>query len=231
MGNNEMSEPQYDNLELIMAKSKAMIKLGKQLHAISPELYPFDLYLIGAINRSINLNKGFVDLMKSNNFISAAPLVRLNLDNFMRLYAARVSIHDINKFASLVMNGKRVSDIRFAGKVNGKNGQKLTDNFLKKELSKVEGKEWVQDIYDAGNSFVHLGEVSIGSSRKIISEEERQIGISIGFHDSMIPIEQKQGAVYWMNEIIDSIIEQAQWWMYDKSELHGFDYESLNDIK
>src|SRR5690554_7162743 len=131
MCNEEMSEPQYDNLELIMAKSKAMIKLGKQLHAISPELYPFDLYLIGAINRSINLNKGFVDLMKSNNFISGAPLVRLNLDNFMRLYAARVSIHDINKFASLVMNGKRVSDIRFAGKVKDRKSTRLNSSHVR----------------------------------------------------------------------------------------------------
>jgi hypothetical protein len=225
-----MTEPQYKNLELILAKSNAMIKLGTKLHAISPNLYSFDLYLIGAINRSINLNKGFVDLMKSNNFISAAPLVRLNLDNLLRLYAARISIHNMNEFASLVIGGKRVSDIKYYGLHNGKSGQKLTDNFLKNELSKIEGNEWVKDIYDAGNSFVHLGDVSIGSSRKVLSEKERTIGISIGFHDSMIPHDQKQGAVYWMNEIIDSIIEQAQLWMYEKCKENGFDFESLNDI-
>lgn len=226
-----MNENKYDNLDLIMAKSKAMILLGKQLHAISPKLYPFDLFLIGAINRSINLNKGFVELMNSNNFISAAPLVRLNLDNFLRLYAARISVHDINTFSSLVMNGKSVRDIKFYGEVNGKSGQKLTDNFLKNELSKIKGKEWVKDIYDAGNSFIHLGDVTINSARKIISDEERTVGLTIGFGDFMIPIDQKQGAVHWMNEIIDSIIEQAQIWMYEKSKEFGFDYESLNDIR
>ena len=226
-----MNEPNYKNLDLIMAKSKAMIRLGKQLNAISPNLYSYDVYLIGAINRSINLNKGFVDLMKTNNFIAAAPLIRLNLDNLLRLYAARISQHSINEFASLVIGGKRVSDIKYYQKQNGEKRQKLTDNFLKKELSKIEGQEWVKDIYDAGNSFIHLGDISIASSRQIISDEERTIALSIGFHDSMIPMNEKQGAVHWMNKIIDSIIEQAQLWMYEKCEKDGFDYESLGDIK
>ena len=231
MGNDDMSEPKYENLDLIMAKSKAMINLGKQLNAITPQIYSFDMFLIGAINRSINLNKGFVELMEANNFIAAAPLVRLNLDNFLRLYAARISQHDINEFASLVMGGKRVSDIKFYKKQNGQKGQKLTDNFLKNELSKVEGKEWVKEIYNAGNSFIHLGDVVINSSRKIISDENRTVSMTIGFHDAMVPDEQKQGAVVWMNEIIDSIIEQAQIWMYEKCEMHDFDFEALNDIK
>ena len=228
---NDMSKSDYHKLDLIMAKSKAMIKLGKQLNAITNQMYPFDIFLIGSINRSVNLNKGFVDLMNNNNFISAAPLVRLNLDNFMRLYASRISQYDINEFATKVLSGKRINTIKYHEKQKGQKAQKLTDNFLKNELSKVEGKEWVKDIYNAGNSFIHLGCEVINSSRRVISEKERTIGMSIGFHDSMVPFEQKQGAIIWMNKIIDSIIEQAQIWMFEKCELHDFDYESLNEIK
>ena len=226
-----MCGPEYHKLDLIMAKSKAMIRLGKQLNAITHHMYPFDIFLIGSINRSVNLNKGFVDLMKNNNFISAAPLVRLNLDNFMRIYASRISQYDINEFATKVLSGKRINTIKYYKKQDGKKGQKLTDNFLKNELSKVEGKEWVKEIYNAGNSFIHLGDTVINSSKRIISEKEKTIGMSIGFHDSMVPFEQKQGAIIWMNKIIDSIIEQVQIWMYEKCELHDFDYESLNDIR
>ncbi|MBZ9626722.1 hypothetical protein LB456_03415 [Psychroflexus sp. CAK57W] len=55
--------------------------------------------------------------------------------------------------------------------------------------------------------------------------------MTIGFHDAMIPEAQKQGAIIWMNKIIDSIIEQAQIWIYEKCQKHDFDFEELNNIK
>ncbi len=43
--------------------------------------------------------------------------------------------------------------------------QSLTDKTLHEELSKVEGMEWVSQIYEAGSSFVHFEKTHFMSSR------------------------------------------------------------------
>ena len=59
-------------------------------------------------------------------------------------------------------------------------------------------------------------------------ENERTINMSIGFHDGFIPETEKFGSAVWMNKIIDSIIQQAQLWMFEKAQRIGFDIEQLN---
>jgi hypothetical protein len=107
----------------------------------------------------------------------------------------------------------------------------LRDDTLYLELSKIEGMEWVTDIYKAGSSFVHLEKSHIFSSLKIADEKERTIIMSIGFHDAFIPESEKFGSAVWMNKIIDSIIQQAQIWMYEKAQKVGYDINQLNNLK
>jgi hypothetical protein len=83
----------YSNLSLkellteIKNKNSAIINLGKQLHHISHHLFYFYLFLIASLNRTINISKAYTELIESNNFLSAAPLVRINLDTLLRLFA------------------------------------------------------------------------------------------------------------------------------------------------
>lgn len=207
-------------------KSKAIINMGKQLNAISPRMETFDLLLIAALNRTVNISKGYTTLIRDNNFIAAAPLVRINIDTLLRLYASIISEFDRNTFATKVMGGELIKKM----KLNGTN-KDLRDDTLYLELSKIEGMEWVKDIYKAGNSFVHLEKSHIFSSLKIADEKERTINVSIGFHDAFIPESEKFGSAVWMNKIIDSIIQQAQIWMYEKAQKVGFDIEQLNNLK
>ena len=66
-----------DLLQEIENKTNAMLKLGKQLVAITPKLETFDILLISIVNRTVNLNNAFTSLMRSNNFIAGAPLVKV----------------------------------------------------------------------------------------------------------------------------------------------------------
>jgi hypothetical protein len=115
-------------------------------------------------------------------------------------------------------------------KLNG-TGIKLDDRTLYLELSKIEGMEWVTDIYKAGSSFVHLEKSHIFSSLKIADDKERIVNMTIGFHDAFIPESEKFGSTVWMNKIIDSIIQQAQIWMYEKAQKVGYVIEQLNNLK
>lgn len=71
----------------------------------------------------------------------------------------------------------------------------LRDDILCAELSKIEGMEWVTEIYKAGNSFVHLEKSHIFASLKITDKKERLLNMSIGFHDAFIPESEKYGSI------------------------------------
>lgn len=207
-------------------KSNAIINLGKQLFDITPKMETFDILLVAALNRTVNISKAYTTLIRENNFIAAAPLVRINIDTLLRLYASMISEYDRNTFASKVISGELIKKMKLRG-----TKKDLRDDTLYMELSKIEGKEWVSDIYKAGNSFVHLEKSHIFSSLKVDNEKERTVNMSIGFHDSFVPENEKFGSAVWMNKTIDSIIEQAQIWMYEKAQKVGFDIEKLNEIK
>lgn len=213
-------------IELLISlenKGKAIVNLGPQLYAVSSQLEYFDMLLIGVLNRTINLNRAFKILVEESNFIAAAPLIRINLDSFLRLYAAHLVEVDFNSFAKSVLGGEHIRRMKaYDSKL------KLTDAYLCERLSQVEGKEWVIKIYEAGNSFIHFGDTVVQSSQSV-DNETRTITQTIGLHDKFIPDSEVYGGVIWMNEITDSIVEQSQIWIYQKCKRVGIDIEKLND--
>jgi hypothetical protein len=211
-------------LNEIEKKLKSIIKLGRQLEEITPDLEMFDFYLIAALNRTINISKAYVQLIYDNNFLAAAPLVRINLDTLLRIYASLISEFDRNTFAHKAMSGNIIGKM----KLNGTN-EFLTDKTLYTELSKIDGMYWVSDIYKAGSSFVHFEKSHIFSSLNISDKENRIVKMTIGFHDSFIPETEKKGSAVWMNKIIDAIVVQTQLWFFEKAEKVGFDIEKLNE--
>jgi len=224
-----MSDQELTKEQLLIEidnKSKAIINMGKQLTAITSQMETFDFFLIAALNRTVNISKAYTTLIRDNNFIAAAPLVRINIDTLLRLYASIISEFDRNTFAAKVMGGELIKKM----KLNGTK-KDLRDDTLYLELSKIEGMEWVTDIYKVGSSFVHLEKSHIFSALKIADEKEKIVNMSIGFHDAFIPESEKFGSAVWMNKIIDSIIQQAQIWMYEKAQKVGFDIEKLNNLK
>ena len=229
--NQYMDEEQVKYLEELRKLSSATKNLGKQLHEITPKFYSFDLFLIAALNRTINLNKAFIELTESNNFIAAAPLVRISLDTLLRLYAARVSNLEFNEFArQVIFEERKISSLKSNVRNENDKLRNLSDNFLKKSISQIEGYEWVEKIYDVGSSFVHLDSNMFFASRRVNSEEERTVSLTIGYHDSFIPQSEKTGAAFWMNKITEGIIDQAMLWIIEKAHDFDFDIDRLNDL-
>ena len=221
MNYSELTKEQL--LTEIDNKSKAIINLGKQLHLISNTLEIFDFFIIAILNRTINLNRGFSLLLNDNNFIAAAPLVRISMDTLLRLFASSISEPNRNDFAHLVMGGTPINQIK--SKISSK---LLTDTFLYSELSKLEDMGWVEKIYKRGNSFVHFSEALIFSSLKLDKSSENKIIMTIGMHDEFISDEEKNGAVICMNKITDIIIVLTQLWFYEKAKANNFNIEDLN---
>ncbi len=81
-------------------------------------LYSFDLYCSGILNRSLNLSYGFIDLIKASNFLSAAPLVRLNIDSFLGLFAAFQVEYNFDHFSEMVFKGASINKLKEVHRIN-----------------------------------------------------------------------------------------------------------------
>ena len=212
-------------LLIIEKKSKAIINMGNQLFAITPKTEVFDLFLISVLNRTVNLNKAFVQLIRDNNFIAAAPFIRINLDTLLRIYASGISDFDRNTFALKVISGEKIRKMKIHNsKIN------MQDVNLVEKISSIKDMEWVKDIYETGNSFIHFSDNIIFSSPKKTNHEERKLEFTIGMHDYFIDEKTKLNSTIWMNKIIDSIVIQAQIYMLEKCQKYGVDIKSLNNI-
>src|SRR5690606_4058412 len=59
----------------------------KKIYEIEDGISEINHYIMSIANRAISLNRGFVTLAQSNNYQAAVSLMRLQIDNCLRLYA------------------------------------------------------------------------------------------------------------------------------------------------
>jgi hypothetical protein len=117
-----------------------------QAHGARCDHYPFDLVMLAAMKRSMCLINGFVSLIP-NNYLCAAPLVRLQVDNVLRCSAV---FHVANQedFVRKLLTGTPLNKIKAA------DGKDMRDTYL---IKKLEAEEpGVQKYYDHLCDYVHL---------------------------------------------------------------------------
>jgi hypothetical protein len=79
------------------------------MRAYGGAVYPLDLLANAAIKRAMALNLAFSMLLRADNFLAAAHIVRLQLDSALRLSAAWI-VDDCHKFAGEVLKGVSIRD-------------------------------------------------------------------------------------------------------------------------
>lgn len=195
-------------LENLTKREKAVLGVAKR---IIQSIYQFDLYCIALLNRSINLINGFVSLAEKDNYISAFALVRMHLDSLLRLYAFQLINENIDNVATEIENGRQISSYKCKF-----TNRRLTDSYLAEKLSEIDEFKWVHDVYDAGNSFIHLSDKHIITSVK----KDYAKGVFSGFigvGSSSIEIEEKIGSSIYMLKITDGIFAMLETWIVQKS--------------
>ena len=76
-------------LGLLETSRDAHLEVGMCMHkAYGGAIYPLDLLASAVLKRSMALIDGFSAMIRAENFICAAPLVRLQLDNLLRFSAS-----------------------------------------------------------------------------------------------------------------------------------------------
>ncbi len=182
----------------------------KMMDADSRTMYPFDLFATAVYKRSMSLIDGFIKMIPEN-FICAAPLLRLQVDNLLRLYAAnRVSVN-IHEFAMDVLGGTSIKDMR--DKDNPK--QKLTDAHLVQKFKHIEPR--IESLYKETSGYIHLSEKHIYNSVNITGGAEGKIEAYISEKDQFIKDEERIEAATAMIVITEKLFWLLEGWTFVKN--------------
>lgn len=198
----------------------AMAKLSK---TAAGKVYPLDLYFDGIYNRALSLTNATLTLLDSKNYMAAASIVRLHLDNFLRLNAAWL-VAKPHDFVLEVMGGTPIN------KIKDRNGKKMLDSHLVDEASK--NYLWVKEIYDKACGFVHFSGTHIFSHQKILDKNERTIGTYIGKGDwDNVTDKSRIEVLAVMIEISDCILKLAYGWARTKMQENDLENFIKNESK
>lgn len=138
----------YEEIEGQLARSQQAILDICQAHmqAVEPSGYS-DIYGLAIARRALALSAGYRALVLQANSIAALPIVRMQLDTALRLYAA-FFVDDREIFCRQVFDGQQVNKIR------ARDGKLMTDAYL---LSRVaERFEWITNVYKVTSGHVHF---------------------------------------------------------------------------
>ena len=147
----------------------------KSLQAADGDLYPYDFLVSSAASRAVCLSQGFRELMGSNNYVAAYPLVRLAMDCCFCLVGGHW-VDNLHEFANHVIAGRKLSSYR------AKNGEPLSDRFLRNKMDEKYPDLGVNEMYKQCSSWIHMSTLHVRSATQKIEHESSdngQLGIQI----------------------------------------------------
>jgi hypothetical protein len=155
------------------------------------------------LKRSISLVYGFATLIRAKNFISAAPLVRLQIDNLLRFRAAFL-VADSREFIYRVISGTPVR------KLKDKDNKEMTDAYLQRRLSSE--YPWIQEMYKKTSGYIHLSEEHFFNTVRASGKGEGAIEAYIGPDDKLVNSEIYSEAVETMILITRALLKYLVNW-------------------
>lgn len=175
-------------------------------------LWSLDLLVLSAMNRSVNLISAFTSQIEDENFIAAAPLLRLQLDNAIRISAAWL-VDNPHEFAEQVIEGKYVSRIK------DRNGKKMYDRYLVDKLS--ERHPWVEDVYEHTSGYVHLSDkhfynAVVSDGKQVEEGGSNRVRMKIALGESFIPEEVFLEAIHAFGRATGLFLSYVEGWIHSK---------------
>ena len=161
----------YDILERIINQLNTYRKEGLEIFRgiIGENLCAEDLFFIASLDRCLRLIDGMNNMLENRNLTCAGAILRLQMDNCMRTYAAYIAA-DRKKVVNCLLEGNPIN------KEKDINGKKLSDGHLKDEVSKLDNQ--FKTVYDKASGFIHLSEKAFYQT--IADVDDGKIIIQIG---------------------------------------------------
>ena len=109
-------------------------------------IHPIDHVIAAAMRRSMALIKAFLMLVDEGNEFAAMPLIRIQLDNVLRISAFRI-VDDPYALAKFMLDGKNFQNF-------DKRKYDFSDKGLRTRLE--DPHEYINSLYEQTSGFVHL---------------------------------------------------------------------------
>lgn len=128
-----------------------------------------EMFFVSALNRRVQFIDGVILLLRERNLTCAGVLVRTQLDNLMRVFAAFIS-KDRRKFVDDYLGGVPIRNMLDA------DGKKMKDVYLKEKISEYYPE--IEEVYNRSSGYVHLSEVAFHEA--FWSDGENGFHFSVG---------------------------------------------------
>lgn len=147
MNNKEYEVKIKKYIDEYVVLRKKCISISSKI--IGETLFSEDFYFIASADRCINLIDGMIEMLKTRNLTCVGVLLRMQMDNCMRTYAAFIA-ENKNEVVDCIISGERIN------KKKDFKGHRMTDGYLKSEITKIEPK--FASVYENASGYVHLSE-------------------------------------------------------------------------
>lgn len=147
MTNEEYFNALNEKIESLRELRKQGITLAKGI--IGENLTKDDLFFCASLDRCLHLMDGFTIMLRERNLTCAGPILRLQMDNCMRTYAAFIA-EDKMAVVDCLIQGTPIKNLR------DDTGKKMTDGHLKEVLADVDPP--FSQLYDQASAYIHLSE-------------------------------------------------------------------------
>lgn len=161
-------------------------------------LYLTDLFLLSIFNRSISLLEGFKTLIKQKNYLCATPLVRMQLENILKIQALNL-VSDRNDAINKFLSGERMDNLKSAI-----DNRKLTDKYIVDFLKS--SNNWIEEVYNQSCQFVHLSDKHFFITIQKDIKNDNTYKFKIGGDDIFVPLETYLETIRTMDGITKSLI-------------------------
>lgn len=169
--------------------------------------FSLDMLSTAATHRAMCLIEGFCFTFEKENFICAAPLIRLMLDTLLRFYAVWL-VDNPHELALAILEGKELR------KLKDREGNKMLDSYLVNKLSAE--YSWIKRVYRETSGYIHLSNKHYFNTLREVHDDTRSITVAIGPSDTSIAIEIWDEAIDAMQAISESLLRYLHGWAHTK---------------
>lgn len=178
------------------------------LEADNGAIFPADLIIAGVVQRSLMLTKGFLNMLRSGNNLCAGALLRMQLDNVLRLYATSL-------FPSGSDTLRAFLEDRPLSRLKAPDGKPLTDKELCTRVAKL--YPWLPRVYERTSGFVHFSHPAVMSSITGVSKTGRfRLAVGSRAGRRWKP-EERLEAAQAFHTATEAVLQMVYSWGYTKA--------------
>lgn len=167
-----------------------------------------DLYGIGIGRRALALSTGFRQMVEQRNSTCAMPMIRMQLDTALRLYAG-FWVDDHQVFCKEILGGKQIN------RYKDSDGKIMQDSYLIGKL--LEKNPWISEVYNQSSGYIHFSSRHIHEAITSLGDDGL-IQFRIGAEDTQRKPEDFQEPMRCMHHLNHIIATALRDWfvrMYD----------------